>query len=834
MGTNQGPYLDSDFTTLPSVFFTTDYEKIDYGPRWLLPRWEDVFQSPNVRCFPPEIFSEIFLYTTHIDPRSRKVLMLVCRRWHNIMLSTPGIRSQLRIHNKTKLMDVRGVARMWLLDVIIDRNRPGVHFDSCFDACLWVAAQVASRWRSLALLSFPPSSAYNKLKTIRPLQHLESLKVAASYDTSSNVGNFLEPLVTAINTTVTPRFTVMEVFNPDAALYLVQSSQFQIFSFLTTLRLICRRMQDPVDILPSLHKLEIFEAHHLSLPIYSPAVNLSLTQSLRALYLKSASVQWMAGRIFPALKECSIIFPHHTGALQSVCMPSCSSLKYDSNSLHALEHFHHPPLARLEVKSGQWNAWRGNVQLSVLHRIFAAQSMTCLHLDIKCSEKLLVCMLELVPALEELWMGLYSPHALSSAFFLTFAARGRNASEGPSSQTTAPLCRLLKMLHLHYKRWSRGAERNALISAFGAIVASHPKNFSFQLRFDEGPKSQEWIIHKPVERFDVELENRRTFIGVSSPYGIVPLSSLQIISGGGHHAPSLLTEAEYITTIDRLTLPIDYLFSHHCLKEVRISCSILKGELNTPLSPNAPLFHTLKVLAVLSAPPTFLTGQTFHKLERYQEECNSFEDNRGLDPLTELPVCTRLVVPLSRLATLKLPQIRELAAFIDHKEPDYLWEKRIAVNVNLSGVKLLALSTGKYNGSCFSDITEILGSLPSLETLVLTRKLIIAPYVTFFEAFIPMNAQGTSGLSRSGWEGQISGVLCPRLESLQIEGIRLDRRPEMMPVLKDIVTLRAITGSPLKSFTFYHWPPKKWQLIGRDRSFIMERVAPAQKFQLDI
>jgi hypothetical protein len=216
-----------------------------------------------------------------------------------------------------------------------------------FHACFMAAAEAASRWRSLALISFPPPGKYKDLQITHPLQRLESFKL----DASCELGNSLEPLLTAITKAVTPRFTVMEVFHPDAALYLVQPARFQIFSSLTTLRVICRRMQNPVDILPFLHKLEIFEAHHLSLPICSPAVDLPLTQVLRVLHLKSVSIQWIAGRVFPVLKDCSIIFPHHADAIQSVYMPSCSILKYDSNNLRTLEHFHHP----------HWLDWRSNV-----------------------------------------------------------------------------------------------------------------------------------------------------------------------------------------------------------------------------------------------------------------------------------------------------------------------------------------------------------------------------------------------------------------------------------------------------------------------------------------
>jgi len=822
--------------SFPSNFYRTYH---------LLPG-DGIYQPPpphEAHLIPVEIFSEIFLYTVQDDPHSQTNLMLVCRYWRGIMLSTPGIHSQLRIYGWTEKKDVERFGSRWLLDVTVDTQRADTrrypwnkerYFNPIeFHACFMAATGGASRWRSLALLSLPPPGEYRDLQIMQPLQHLESFKLAASCD----LGNFLEPLITAITTTVTPGFTVMEVFHPDAALHLVQPAHFQIFSSLTTVRLSCGRMQNPVDILPSLNKLEIFEAHHLRLPIYSAEVELPLTQILRVLRLKSVSVQWMESRIFPTLEECSIIFPHHPDTLQSVYMPSCSFLKYHSNNLRTLEYFHHPPLARLEVKCGQWRKWRGNLQLAALHPIFVARSLTFLHLEIKCSERLLNYILRLVPALEDLWMGLSGPHALSSVFFLAFAAGGGNASAKPSSQTIAPLCRQLRKLHLHYNRWSRGAERTSLIPAFGAIVASYlPEEqvFSFQLSFGEGSELQEWIVHEPVEIFDFKLKRDRTFIGVSGPHGIVPLSRASVYSGGDPFTwleyPPLPKESEYIATDDSLKLPIDYFFSFHSLKEVRMRGLVLNMGSNTQASPDAALFHTLKVLTVYASQLSPLASQTFHKLERYQEERAYYVDEARQDRLTEMPVCTRLVTSLSRLATLKLPQVRELEVNVNHeKKPDYLWEKYVAVNAKLSGLKLLSLSTTEAGGSFLNDIQKILGSLPALETLVLNSVHLVYPDVTF-KAFIPMNAQGTSELI---WEGQIPEVLCPRLESLQIEGIHPTVERQLMPVLKNIVTLRAIIGSPLKSFTFYHRGQKR-ELIGRDGGFMMDEVIPAQSFKLDI
>ena len=806
---------------------------------------------------PAEIFSEIFLYTVQADPRSQANLMRVCRHWHGIMLSTPGIHSQLRIYRWTRKKDVERFGRRWLLDVTFDvesetghsfgdpfketfedlfggfHYRTKLDFDPVeFHACFMAAADAASRWRSLALLSLPPLGEYKDLQIMHPLQHLESFTLAVN----CNLGNFLEPLLNTITTTVTPRFTVMEIFHPDAAPHLLQPAHFHIFSSLTTLKLICRRMQNSIDILPSLHKLEVLEAHHLFLPVYPPGIDFPLVQTLRVLHLRSVSAQWMADRIFPALEECSIIFPHRDDAVLSVDMPSCSILKYDSNNPGF---FHIRHLERLEIKCGQCRKWRGNLQLAAFRLIFAGQSLTRLRLEIKCSERLLASMLRLVPALEELWMGLSSPHSLSSAFFLAFAAGGSSDNSSPSCRTVAPLGRKLRILHLQYKRWLRGPERNALIPTFGAIMASRPskeQDFAFRFGFGEGSESQEWIIHEPVERFDFE-DYKTTAIGISGPDGIVPVTRSEVDSSDAltesEYLP-LLRESEYIITDVHLNLPIDFLFSFHSLKELKMIRLDLKTKPDTHPPLNAPIFHTLRVLVVWLGLLSFFAGQTFHKLERFKEwAIEEYIDGEPIPeqgPLTEMPVCTRLAVSLSTLATLRLPQIRELSVH-DIGDKDHIWEKHIAVNANLSGLKLLhVLHLWELPSITF---TKILGLLPALESLIVGVDYHYSSFVDFLEAFIPVNVPGPSGPLQSSWAGQVSGLLCPRLESLQIEGISLTREAKLMPVLKDIVTQRAAIGCPLKSFTFYVIQ-EKWQLIGRDKGVMMEKVVPADEFQLDI
>ena len=834
-------YLGLTFHSASSIVPATSY-KIQH----LLSSDENQESPPRHKAhlIPVEIFSEIFLYTAQVDPGSQTNLMLVCRHWYQIMLSTPGIHSQLRIGNGMVKKDVERFGRRWHLDVTVEMERRKFEWPITperFFASFMTAAQAASRWRSLNLVSFPPPGEYKDLQIVLPLLHLETFKLAPS----CNLGNFLEPLMTTIITTVTPRLTVMEVLNPDATPYLVQPAHLHIFSSLTTLRLICKRMQNPVDILPYFHKLETLEVHHLLLPIYSPSVELPMIQTLHILHLKSVSVQWMAGQIFPALEECSIIFPHHADAIQSVYLPSCSILKYDSNNLGALEHFHLSQLARLEVKCGQWRTWSGNLQLAALHHILASQSLTCLHLQIQCSEKLLVHMLRFVPALEELWMGLSSPHALSSTFFLAFAVGGCNATAkiGTPSQVIPPLCRELKRLHLHYKRWLRGPERKALIAAFGEIVASHQRlgqtGFSLCLGFDGGSNHQVWNVDGPVKRFTFNSRRGDIYIGFSGPQGIVPL-----LASPDTHVDYLshFKELEYIWTL-RQRVPINSFHSLHSLREVRAPYSNLGLWPNTTLSINFSIFHTLKVLDISSIRSSFLAGQTFHMLEGFKERLNMLPSNPSEGLLTEMPVCRKLVLGLARLVTLEVPQIRQLSVCIYGDVPKSIWENYIVVKSNLSGLRLLHVHQNYYKALPHSrpDLIKILRSLPALETLIIDERCIDKPYVDFFTVFVPSSAQETAGLDQSGEEGRISGLLCPRLESLQIQGIDPIRQPELMPVLQDIVILHATIASPLRSFTFYFFSEdlrqqhkeKKWELIGKDRSFVMEDV-PALEFQLEI
>jgi len=777
--------------------------------------------------------------------------MLVCRRWNSIILSTPGIHFQVTIRKATQKEVVQALihGRKSRLDVTIDIDdeKDGSDFNSeSFLACLMATAEGASRWSSLRLISPPPHGDYNALQILQPLERLRVVNVARGF------GGFIEQLITAISNSSSPNLTTVVLADPVAVLYLVQPAGLYITHSLTTLKIrLSKRMDVPVDILPHLHRLEIFEARHLCLPFYPPDAPLPLTHTLQSLDLKSVSVQWMAGHVFPAIETCNIIFPHHVDiiqAFQPVTMPACFKFTYHSNNLHPLTQFHLPSLSTLDVKSGQWNVWRGNPQRAALCPLVAAgaNDLVSLTLGVECSEQLLVYMLSLVPALQFLRLRLARPNGLSITFFQAFIVREPNDDSdsdmvGSPSQAIAPTCPSLRSLELQYRTWLRGPDKKALIVVFGDIMVSRnprkPPSFELGLSFDEAPMSS-WLIARTrkflhtrpmyFERGFAEL-----ILGISTPHGIIPLSRYVPLHG---LVALPFKEAEYLALWNfHSSNFVEFLFTHDHMK---LTVHWVRPPPSRPCT--LPLFSALRVLVVERVNPSFLAGHTFHKLERCRvvKLHDSFVPSLGLFTETEMPVCTRVDIDDPYLlATFKLPQIHEVALDFSHPECSTIWEKHIAMNVNLSGLNLLHMKKWPLDG----DLIPILRSLQSLETLIISSQL----GAVSFRAFLPMDANGVSGLKRTSSEGQRLDLLCPRLQSLQIEGQDPSVEPELISILKDIVTLRAECGSPLKEFTFSKFRRSEWtfrlkpgtqlELIGRNRRFTMEKfVLPKEvkEFQL--
>ena len=694
-----------------------------------------------------------------------------------------------------------------------------------FDACFTAAIEVASRWEYLRIHSLPRPGNCKVFQIARPLKRLRWLYLGC------DLVSFFEPLMTAITTTATSQLEHMSLRNLNVVLFLVQPDCLHVFCSLMTLSIwLSRRMENPVNILPHLQRLQIFTARHLHLPIYPHDAPLPLIQTLRHLRLKSVSVQWMAGKAFSVLQSCHITFPHHfdTIRLQPVTMPACAILIYKSNDLGPLRYFHDLPITALTVKSGQWNVRRGNLQLiPICHLILpCAQSLTRLVLQVRCSEQLLICMLSLLPALEDLILRLANPRALNEVFFKKFIATKSNA-DSPCEMgalPSLPLCLKLAELNVKYKRWLRGPERMALLLVYCDIASSRQSGGYFQLHLTVEGFVEDWLIWKHVESIH-EVPYEGFVIGISSPHGIIPL----LLDRDVTVMEVPFKEAEYL--VARHGVSIECLLTLHHLVELRIGGK--DGILPSEPPPNLPLFHTLRVLEAENIHHSFFAGQTFHKLERCRVSLYGEGPNLSIDQVTYMPACTRLYVEdLTLLATLRLPQICELSSSFHHPEFDMIWGKHIAMNANLSGLEFLHV----YGWHQQADLIQALQCLPVLDMLILANGSDLD--VAFFGEFVRMYPNETDGLMQSHDEGRVSPVLCPMLSSLLIEGCDPSERVELIPVLKQVVTLRAMCSSPLKRFTLTAIEfGRKFELIGSQGGLVTEMDSldePFKPFRLDI
>ena len=713
--------------------------------------------------------------------------------------------------------------RFW---VAVDANdeKDEQDFDANeFHASFMAAIQAASRWRSLVLRSFPPPGEYKKVHTIlQPLDSLWSFRMSEDCD----LGDLFEPLMTAIATTAPPHLTDLDLSDLNSVLYLTRPACLHVFCSLTTLTItLSKKMEEPADILPHLQRLEEFDARHLHLPIYSPNACLPLIQTLHSLTLKSVSVQWMAGRVFPVLWRCHITFPHHadTICIEPVTMPACASLKYDSNDLDPLRYFRTLPIDELVVASGQWNTRRGNRQLiTISPRVVAsAQSLIVLDIRVQCCEQLLLLLLGVLQALEQLVLRLASPHALSATFFQAFIAAESDAhstSEMPALPRL-PLAMGLIELRLDYQRWLRGSERKTLIPVFGDILSSRQQSgLSINITFNGAEDF--WTVGRPIERMLQGAPYSGEFIlGISSPRGIIPLDMIDVF-------PSVpFKEAEYLVAGHQLS--IDHLLTLHHLVELRIKAD--QDALPTVPPPKLPLFDSLKVLEANNLHPWFLAGQTFHRLEKCRISLCGERHGLGEGQVIRMPVCERVDVDdLNLLAILKLPRIRELRASFHHPEFDMIWEKHIAVNANLSGLELLHVDGWNQQ----AELIEALGFLPVLKSLILENRSDLD--AGFFQEFVPKHL-----LMQPHNEHQIS-ILCPTLRTLLIQGFDLTKKRELVPVFKEVVILRAVCGSPLTTFTLLNFsfaPGSKIELIGGHGGFVVEKVVLGENdkpFRLEI
>ena len=278
-------------------------------------------------------------------------------------------------------------------------------------AALQDALATTSQWYELTISSFFSENMAGHLsfQAAMPMDVLRSLHVEAGCVLSPSFTHLLELIPTDAP------LSELRLHSSFATTYFLQPPWFPAFQNLTVLIINGRDIHEPFDLLPAFTRIHIFEADRLPLPWYELDIDLPLLFTLQKLQLRASSVQWMAGRVFSCLKECTILLPRLWEAVRQheVQLPSCSRFTYHGYPMTTAQHFHVPHVRAMDLRFHDCKKWRVYQQFRILCRVDGRFSkLTTLHLTLQCSEQVLIMMLGYLSPLQELSLSIaHPPHS---------------------------------------------------------------------------------------------------------------------------------------------------------------------------------------------------------------------------------------------------------------------------------------------------------------------------------------------------------------------------------------------------------------------------------------
>jgi hypothetical protein len=286
-------------------------------------------------------------------------------------------------------------------------------------------------------------------------------------------------------------FKTMESRSPDTLSFLSRPLYLSILRRLTSLHLYYGVIpHNPIDILPHLESLEVLEAHGLHIPTCSLDTDLMLVRTLKRLMLRHTSIQWMMGRKFKKMEECSIWSPiagSFTDA-RAIKMPICTRMLFGDRTLEPLGLFDLPSLARLALV----NPWFPDLPafarrwIEGVEAISETIKVTSLDLEAGACHPLLITALGVQPRLEHLVLRVWGYDGLEtllSALSLDSDEQryGKGSIEENGSEediimadVAAPLslCPLLQSLELKLENLDYEKKRSTLLPFYERIMGS--------------------------------------------------------------------------------------------------------------------------------------------------------------------------------------------------------------------------------------------------------------------------------------------------------------------------------------------------------------------------
>ena len=663
-------------------------------------------QYSNVQYFvtpihrlPAEILMNIF-YTILDDHPSAVALMLVCRRWHNTIEEMPGVQTSLELCTWTTPDIVRratnGVASR-LLNITIDTNQDEDLGGSSIERYFTIAIAIESihQWRSLTMHSLPEgerlanSALHRILSTdIPPMIRLEELRITSQVGPSPLVDRLLQ----SIATTAMTGLTTIETNCLYPFEFLLRVTPTDIFHSLTTLKAVLPKDSEPIDIL-RFTRLEVLEVTNLSLPSYQNDSPLPFSQTLRSLRLKSVTMDWMAGRVFPLLSFCAIVTPRTPFLTHDVHLPSCMEFHFSHHRTALFGRFHVPMVSSLAIHSNHWTPLQGSQGLVDLCMagLGATLRPRVLHLAMLCNVSMLRIVLQELPALEELNLELPRPTALSRGFFTSLLAKPVTIPYGTmksgwfewaenQNDWHAAICPSLKVFNLHYQRWLRPSEQIGFVAPLLALGWSRQKTkmplgtLCVHMKVDNGhwkrvelvPVKSKHLLELDISAFQYLRLEHDALQFVLQAY--LTCDALSVIEGQVILMPTVphLTKAVFGTSFHRIRVlsirdwneeyTLDVLHCFHHLEELslkRVHIALYSHDIDLPL------LQTLQRLSIVGGCAKWMDGHTFVKLKYFDVDsiyswCDSFPKR------VDMPICTHISYDTHSLKFLPIFQ----AAFV--------------------------------------------------------------------------------------------------------------------------------------------------------------------------
>ena len=443
--------------------------------------------------------------------------MEVCKRWCNVIEGMASVWASLNLGAGTtpeRMQQLLSRASTHTLAVKIDIEKE-IIMEERLQTSLAMLGNKASQWQTLTIASLPQDmpdaeSNYALLSIqLQPMRRLRHLNI-----TEPVLSPLLRSLLQNVATAAEKNLTSMEIHSFSTLQYLLQSGHSSIYCSLTTFIAKVPKMTQAVDILPHFMQLEVLKLTNLILPIVGNSSPLPLARTLHHLYLKSVSIQWMGGRVFSQLGNCTIIAPLTYPSLdQDVQLPACTMLHFENWNISPIRQFFAPALDHMRVNSNAWSPYKGNGQVVQLVRAGFGTVLQpkSLSLSVTCTDKVLLAVLRLLPELVELKLDLPRPSALGKCFFTELLAKPRDHVVDKVTFDQRELfredrrgwrctiCPYLRVLELKYHKWLRPVDNDDFLHPLLALRWSREKTATpLQLHVHYKSSMHSWQSYNPA------------------------------------------------------------------------------------------------------------------------------------------------------------------------------------------------------------------------------------------------------------------------------------------------------------------------------------------------